>query len=245
MRTVAVINAKGGSGKTTLAINLAAYYANAGFRTSIMDYDAQSSSLEWLAQRPDDRPAIHGVDARPGAQPTITRSWQLRMPAGVQRVVIDTPAGMDRRQMQDMTRQADVLLVPILPSPVDIRAAEHFVAELMGGGRAQQHGKRIGVVANRVRGRPDMFLQLRRALDAMGVPLIALLRDSVVYMRAAEQGLGVCELGRVATTRDRQHWRGLMRWLEYGGDSANEPAHADPGRGPEAQGPRTRPDEYR
>ena len=60
---ILVLNPKGGSGKTTVSTNLAAYLANEGHYTALMDYDPQASSIRWLSKRPDDCPKIFGVEA--------------------------------------------------------------------------------------------------------------------------------------------------------------------------------------
>ena len=215
MRRVVVLNAKGGSGKTTLAVNLAAMYAKQGFTTGMLDHDPQCSSLDWLERRPQEYPLIHGAPGfvTPGAG--VTRSWQMRMAPGVERVVVDTPARPDRQQIKDLVLQADTLLLPILPSAIDIQAASRFIGELLLSGRLRHHGRRLGVVANRVRENARVYNSLQVFLESLDIPFVAALHDSAIYLHGAEQGLGICEMRSPAwSTRDARSWEQLWRWIE-------------------------------
>ena len=93
-KSILVANSKGGCGKTTLATNLAAYFANMGKATALVDHDPQASSSYWLKLRPAKAAAVVGIAAytRPGSQET--RSFHNRLPRSVQRVIIDTPAAL-------------------------------------------------------------------------------------------------------------------------------------------------------
>src|SRR5690606_1869133 len=117
---------KGGCGKSTIATNLAAYYAVTGVRCQLLDYDPQGSSLQWLAARPADRPAIQGIDAT-RTRSGLTRTWQMFVPPDVGRVVIDAPAGVGGIALQEMLRRADVVLVPLTGSVIDVHATRVFL----------------------------------------------------------------------------------------------------------------------
>jgi len=214
MQRVTVLNAKGGCGKTTVATGLAAYLRQRGHVTALMDYDSQSSSLGWLSRRPDGAPPIYGVPATRPAGAGVTRSWRMRLPPDVERVVIDTPAAMDLLQLQELVASSDVLLLPILPSPMDIHAASRFIGDLLLRGQTRRHGCHIGVVANRVRANTVTFRSLRAFLDTLDIPFVATLRDSRGYLRACEAGLGLCEMGRLYTPGEQTEWERLARWLE-------------------------------
>ena len=94
-RRIVVLNPKGGSGKTTIATNLAAYFACNGFSTVLIDEDPQGSSLRWLNKRPDECPLIYGVSMYnyPGK---VTRTFATRLPHRTQRIVVDTPAALTK-----------------------------------------------------------------------------------------------------------------------------------------------------
>jgi hypothetical protein len=96
------MNPKGGSGKTTVAMNLAAFYASDGKYPAIMDLDAQASSTRWLAKRNAETPPIHGVS--PFNIPAkVTRSFAMRMPNEVNRIIVDTPAALNKQQFVEVT----------------------------------------------------------------------------------------------------------------------------------------------
>lgn len=215
MRRIVVLNAKGGAGKTTLAINLAALYAGRGYRTGMIDHDPQRSSLDWLERRPQERPRIHGVPGLSQPNLNVTQSWQMRMPEDVQRVLVDTPARPDRQQIQALLRHADVVLVPILPSAIDTKAASRFIGELLLAGRLRQSGCRLGIVASRVRRSTQNYQRLRGFLDSLEIPFVGSIRDAPVYLEAAEYGLGASEMHEPALSgRESRAWEQIFRWLE-------------------------------
>ena len=85
MRHIVVMNAKGGCGKSTLATNIASYFANEGASVALADYDPQRSSLDWLDRRPADKAAIAGVAGRTGNSSVsipVTGSFTTSMPTG-------------------------------------------------------------------------------------------------------------------------------------------------------------------
>ena len=209
MKTILLVNSKGGCGKSTLATNLASYYALWKVAVAVVDYDPQQSSLEWLAQRTaaDDASLmpIHGVNASRGAR-------DLGLPSNTQRVILDSPARIDAAQMRRLFRFADHVIIPVLPSPLDIRAAGHFIGELMLGDFLRQ--AKVGLVANRVRENTVIYANLERFLRTLKIPLITRLRDTQNYIRAAEHGHGVFEMPPYEVARDVEQWRPLIQWLE-------------------------------
>jgi len=213
MRRIVVINPKGGCGKTTLATNLASYFSNQGHQTALMDYDLQGSSWQWLQLRGPDRPPIEGIRAAE-AVPGTTRVWQTRPPEGTERLVVDTPAALDNHRIAEATRGAQAIIIPVLPSNIDIHAASRCIGDLLIRARVSRRGDRIAVVANRVRKNNRVYAKLERFLSSLDIPFIATLRDSQNYVHAVEQGLGIFELPRTQTQRDREQWQPLIDWIE-------------------------------
>ncbi|HHH36271.1 MAG TPA: ParA family protein [Gammaproteobacteria bacterium] len=212
MQTILVINSKGGSGKTTLATNLASLYAAGGLSTAMMDYDPQGSSLHWHRLRPEDRPSIHIIDAS-RSRSGQTRSWQLAVPAGTERLIIDAPAGVNGLALQEMLRRTDVIVIPVVPSPIDINATSDFIRDLLLIGKVRRLGIHVGVVANRVRRDTPLYAPLQRFLSSLGIPFITSLADTDNYIRAAESGLGIFELEPDEARLEREQWLPLVRWL--------------------------------
>jgi len=205
MRTIVVVNAKGGCGKTTIATNLAGCFAKRGARTALVDLDPQQSSLEWLAARPAWRPTILGVDGQKGS---------LHLPRSTQVAIIDSPARVHGRQLSDIVRRADLVVVPVLPSPIDIRAAGHFInSELLSLATLKGKRDRIGLVANRVRENAKIFSALQTFLRRQEVRRVSTLRDTQNYIRAAATGLSIFELAPSLVAKDLDQWRPLVRWV--------------------------------
>ncbi len=215
MQRIIVVNSKGGCGKTTITTNLASLYASNGYTTALMDYDPQGSSTRWLKLRPQDKPAIHGVNAHKPQGLHQTRSWHLRVPPDTERVLIDAPAGVTGQVLQDLVREVDTVLVPVLPSPIDIHSATAFIRDLLLVGKVRSQGVRVGVIANRTRKNTLVYQSLERFLATLKLPFLTTLRDTQHYVRAFERGVGVHEMWDKRAEQDRQSWVPVMNWLEH------------------------------
>jgi chromosome partitioning protein len=210
---ILIANAKGGCGKTTIATNIASHYAAQGKNVRLFDYDAQGSSLQWFNRRGNDYPTIHGVDASRSPDNRMTRSWQLRVPLETDVVVLDTAAGIDVSELAAMFIENDSLIIPVLPSPIDIHATAHFIKDVLLIGKARKKQIRMAVVANRVRKNTLMYHALERFLFSLKIPFVTSLRDTQFYSKAIEQGCGVQELKNSQVKQDQQQWAPLFRWL--------------------------------
>ncbi len=213
MQRIVVLNPKGGSGKTTIAINLASYYAVQGLRPVLMDYDPQGSSTRWLKKRSPPQPLIHGIAAYDRNART-TRSFQLRPPGDSQRQVIDTAAAIEAREMPELVRGADCILVPVLPSDIDIHACSKCIADLLLVAKVKRGDNRIAVIANRVKKHTLVYQSLMRFLATLHIPIVATFRDSQNYIRAAELGVGIHEMKPYLVREDLDQWVPLLQWLE-------------------------------
>lgn len=216
IRRVTILNWKGGCGKSMISTNLASHFAGQGHQTVIIDHDPQGTALRWLSQRDESCPLIHGINAT-ARSTQITRSFNMRLPPGTQRVVIDTPAGIRGPDLQELVRETDYILIPVLPSDADIHSAAGFIAELLLDARVKASGAKVGVIANRVRENTVIYQSLDRFLKQLQFPLITSLRDTQQYVRAAEQGLGILEIKPASRIRrDRKQWQPIFDWIEHG-----------------------------
>jgi chromosome partitioning protein len=204
MRTIMVINAKGGCGKTTLSTNIAGFYANKGHNVALADFDPQGSSLDWLKARPEDRASIHGIAAYEGS---------VRVPRDTDYLVLDVPAAVHGKTLTQLVRRAESLVIPVLPSPIDMRACAHFIEELLLVGKVNRDEVKLAVVANRVRENTLIYHTLEKFLKRLKIPRIATLRETQNYIRAAERGLSIFEMAPSQVTQDVEQWKSLTRWL--------------------------------
>jgi len=206
MRHVMVLNAKGGCGKSTLATNIAVFFAREGLEVCIADYDPQRSSLDWLAQRPADLPAVSGVAAYQDGIRGVPRNTEV--------LVIDAPARVHGTELNELVRRAETIIVPVLPSSIDIKACGHFMDELLEIGKVSRKQARLAVIANRVREHTLIFEELDQYLQKLKVPYLGCLREAQNYVRAYARGMGVLELPEYLAWPDWQQWKPVAEWLD-------------------------------
>jgi chromosome partitioning protein len=213
MRTVLVINSKGGCGKTTVTTNLASYYAASGGRVAIRDYDPQGSSLQWLRSRPGHLPRIHGANAAP-QKGHLLKSLQTWVPADTDLLLVDAPGGVKGILLQELMGKAEVVVIPVGPSSIDVHATADFLKDLLLLGRVRSRNIKVVVVANRVRSSMPVYEPLERFLKSLSLPFLTRIRDSDAYIRAAERGLGVFEMDPDESMAERQEFLPIVRWLD-------------------------------
>jgi len=207
MRTIMLMNAKGGCGKTTLATNIATWFADDGAKVALADYDPQGSTMDWLEARKqyEGIPEIQAIDACNGP---------VRAARGTDLLIMDAPAGTHGKTIIEMLRRVDDLIVPVLPSPIDMRACSRFLGELLGHGRIARNQTRLALVANRVRENTRIYHQLEEYLGHLEIPFVTHLRESQNYIRSAESGLGIFELAPSLVWQDVELWDPLFEWFE-------------------------------
>ncbi|MCP4075028.1 MAG: ParA family protein [Gammaproteobacteria bacterium] len=205
MRSIMILNAKGGSGKSTLSTNLASYYASTGNKVLLVDYDPQHSSLDWLKERPVGRPGISSADGSKGT---------VRTPRNIDYVIYDTPAAVRGKQLTALIRKTQSIIIPILPSPIDMRAATPFIREVLNNGKVSRKETRVALVANRCRENTNVYHLLEEYLKKVRkAPFISVIRETQNYNKASDRGLGIFELPGYMVNRDLEQWDPIIQWL--------------------------------
>ena len=199
MRVILVANPKGGSGKTTLSINLAGYLASQGARVAMLDLDRQKSSSQWLAMRDPGLPRIDLL--REGQK--ANSDW----------LVIDSPAGLHGKNLTRALKLAHQVVVPIASSLFDIRASQEFLAALAVEKAARKKPDFIGVVGMRVDSRTRAGVTLEQFMAQQSLPVLAHLRTTQHYVNAAFEGKSLFDLPPHVAERDLEQWQGLIGWL--------------------------------
>ncbi len=202
MKTILIANPKGGSGKTTLSVNIAGYLANRGQRVAMLDLDRQQSSALWLATRADDLPRIRTLDSKKGHD--RPNDW----------LVIDSPAGLHGKNLAHALKLAHKIIVPVAPSLFDLQASRDFL-QLLADEKAVRKGKSsIGVVGMRMEMRTKAAWALEHFLATLDLPVLAYLRETQVYVNAAFEGKSLFDLPPYLAERELEQWAFLQGWLE-------------------------------
>jgi chromosome partitioning protein len=204
MSVIVVANPKGGVGKSTLATNLAGYLAQQGHAVMLGDIDRQQSARTWLSLRPAHLPLISGWD--------VKADDIVKPPKGTTHVVLDTPAGLHGKKLEEAMKIADRVLVPLQPSIFDIYATQAFITELLARRKSEQVS--IAVVGNRVREGSLSAGQLSTFLQTLNVPLLGHLRDTQNYVQLAARGLTLWDVAPSRVEKDLAQWSEVLRWAD-------------------------------
>jgi len=204
MPVVVVANPKGGVGKSTLATNIAGYWARQGHTVVLGDVDRQQSARLWLGLRP---PA-----ARPIGLWDATSDMISRPPREASHAVLDTPAGLHGWRLGDVLKQADKIIVPLQPSVFDIFATRDFLDQLAAHRRAGR--AEVGIVGMRVDQRTRAAEQLHHFVDSLGFPVLGYLRDTQNYIHLAAHGIMLFDVAPGRVARDLEQWQGICAWLD-------------------------------
>jgi chromosome partitioning protein len=205
MKSFLVANPKGGSGKSTVATNLAGYFATCGHRVMLGDTDQQQSARDWLTVRPRALPAISTWN--------IEKDSPARPPKGTTHVVLDTPAGLRGKSLERVLKPVSRVIVPVQPSLFDILATRQFLELLMEEKAVRKERAYVAVVGMRVDSRTRAAAELERFLDSFDLPVLAYLRDTQLYVQAAANGMTLFDLPRSRTERDMAQWQPIIDWV--------------------------------
>ena len=207
MLKVLVASSKGGAGKTTIATNLAAYYAVDGKNTVLVDADRQGSSQRWAEKRAGMPNAVLGLSG-------LRRDWPKHVPEDAERVVIDSPAGIRSGEVGEYLDEVDAVIVPILPSAIDLEAAEPFLAELAHLSPIKRGKVPVALVANRLKPWTNASQQAIDAIKRFPFPIVAELRDTQGYVLASELGKSIFDYNSEVVRSHQDDWSKLLRWLK-------------------------------
>lgn len=213
MFRILVANSKGGCGKTTVTTSLAGYFARSGKRTTLVDSDPQGSSLAWCSQRPARLAPVHALSSNDPVH-GLSAGWLLRIPANTEVLLIDTPAGLRAHEFERFARHADALVIPVVPSPIDLRATLVFVEMVRKLQEVRSGRLRVALAANRLRERTNSARQLDATLERMTQIAKIRIRDSQTYVGLADSGQSVFDDDSSAVRAHRNDWMPLMQWLE-------------------------------
>ena len=203
-RTILIINSKGGSGKTTIATNIASYFSNEGKSVALIDLDPQQSSADWVKARSSAKKPIGIYNALNYGK--IKRNTDVK--------VFDAPAGITGKDLTKVLTLAQSVIVPVLPSPIDMKAASKFIEALKKHPRIVNKKAKIALVANKGRDFTNIYWELDDFLSKQKIPFLTMIRDSQNYIKAASRGVGIFEMGPAMTDIDRELWEPVIKWLK-------------------------------
>jgi chromosome partitioning protein len=207
MKTVLVASSKGGVGKTTLSTNLAAYFAIDGKRTVLVDADRQGSSKHWAEKRAAHEHAVLPLEG-------TRRDWDRKLPGDTERVVIDAAAGAHGAELAHFLDVADAVVVPVLPSTIDIEATVPFLNTLAQHPRIRKGQLPVGLVGNRLRPWTNASQQAMELLEQWPYPLVAQLRDTQAYVLMAGLGRSLFDYHSQQVREHQDDWLPLLKWLK-------------------------------
>jgi len=204
MHKILIINPKGGCGKSTVSTQLAGYYANWGMSVALADMDPQKSSLNWLRKRPANTANIIAINAVQG---------RIQIPIKTDCVIIDTAAGLQDKDLRYLAKLCDTIIIPVLPSEMDIHAVSHFVYQLLIKYRITFEDRNICIIANRAKMRSLVYQDLINYLSTLKLPLISTLRESKYYLDCAASGLSIFDPVKPDLSNLISDWQPIFQWL--------------------------------
>ena len=205
MKTVLIANPKGGCGKTTLAINLAGYFARQGLRVILSDLDRQCSALRWLARRPARLPTIHAWDGH--GEHGLNFDFEPEV------VILDAPAGLHGERLKIAIKHVDQVLIPVQPSPFDMDTTGEFLGLLTDLKKVRKGKCPLALVGSRVNTRTLSATQLQTFFSNVDLPVLGLIRDAQIYVQMAVEGTTLFDLPHHRVARDLEQWQGILEWL--------------------------------
>ncbi|HNV84287.1 MAG TPA: ParA family protein [Arenimonas sp.] len=207
MRTILVASSKGGAGKSTLSTSLAAHFAVDGKRTVLVDADKQHSSTRWCEKRAHLDTAVLPIDG-------TVKNWQKQIPENTQVVIIDSPAGAMGDDLDPYIELADAVLVPVLPSMIDIEATVPFLNSMAKNARVKKKKLPIGLVSNRLKPWTNASQQAVEQLKSWPYSVVGELRDTQAYVLMVALGKSVFDYNSEQLRSHQEDWAPILKWLK-------------------------------
>lgn len=205
-KVISILNHKGGVGKSTLATNLAGYFANQGKRVMIGDFDVQQSSQNWLSQRPKNLAPIYTWEIVNG---------QLSTPrTDVDYVIVDSPAGIRANSLKKLVLMSDKVIVPLRPGFFDILSTESFLEEIVEVINLQEKETDICLIGNMVDSRTKASEQLLKFVQSCGLANPAMIRQAQIYVHLAAHGLTIFDSKSNLFEKEVKEWSALLEWVD-------------------------------
>lgn len=210
MKTILVAASKGGVGKTTVTAQLAARAALAGQRTVVADADPQGSARRWVERRKALAPAesLSTID--------ISRKRKLgsKVPEDTEVLIVDAPAGAMAEELRHVLERADAVVVPTLPSALDLDATSTFLSSLATVPRVHARALPVGLVLNRFRPWTQTSRQALAMLRDWPYPVVTTIRDSQAYVVLTGLGRSLFDYQSTHVREHQADWAPLLRWLD-------------------------------
>lgn len=209
MKTILVAGSKGGVGKTTVSTHLAAHAALSGKATVLADADPQGSSTRWAQRRAVLDSAVVPVTVH------RKKAWLKLLPEGTEQVVVDAPAGAYAEELAPFLEVANAVVVPVLPSALDIEAIVGFLNSLATVPQVRSGALPVGLVLNRTKAWTQTSQQAHQLLAQWPYPIVTQLRDTQSYVVMVGLGRSLFDY-HSAQVREHQHdWEPLFKWLKH------------------------------
>lgn len=206
MHVIVVASSKGGAGKSTLSTNLAAYYALQGKRTALIDADRQKSATHWCEKRAAMDSAVLPIDGS-------RKGWRKQLPEQTDVLIVDAPAGAMGDDLEEFLEMASVVLVPVLPSTIDLEATVPFLNSLAGNARVKKGKLPVALVGNRLKPWTGASQQAMAQIKAWPYPVVAELRDTQAYVLMVALGKSVFDYQSEQIRSHQADWAALFKWM--------------------------------
>ena len=208
MKNILIANPKGGSGKSTIATNLAGFFAQQDDKVILSDLDRQQSATSWLDRRPANYPLItaHQTKDKSTIKEKLVNKTQW--------MITDSPGGFRDDKLSEAVKQADCIIVPVQPSAFDMGATQDFLDILNAEKAIRKNKTFIALVGMRVNYRTHAALKLVEFLEQTDLPVLTYLRNAQIYVTAAEQGLSIFDMRPSQVAHDIAQWQPILDWIK-------------------------------